>query len=164
MESNKILKYCFILIALAGCQSTTKEDMDNLFYKESHRDDLVRIPLIKPMEVISADKGSEWVFRLPYGQVMDKEIDISGIDLIGVSGSFVVIHSSRMYFDSGMREVWFVIDTAKQTETAITDEQEYNKYISENNLKSLKLMNINEVFLQFDTNGQLPWDSNNHPE
>lgn len=159
MESKTIIIGTIALFT--ACQSGGNEKtMKNEFYTESHRDDLIRIPLLDPVELISADEGNEWLMKLPFGQIRDRNLDVSAIERIGVQDSVVVVYSRSMYYDSGMREVWIIIDMKAQKETALTDEESYHSWLFSHQLQNLRLYDVNAVFKQFDHEGVLPWHEN----
>ena len=133
--------------------------MKESFYNDSHRGDLSRIPLIDPMELISAD-DHEWLFKLPYGKLKDGTETIARIDKIGVLDSIIVIHSESMYYDSQMTELWIVIDVTKKEKTIALNLEDFESALKEAKVESIVLKQVKEVFEQFDQHQKLPWKPN----
>lgn len=141
---------------LMACQNTTKKEMKPDFYTSSHEEDLSRIPLLEPMEVTSSD-GEDWLFQLPYGQVMSRDLDVSRIDRIGVLDDVVVVHSESLYYDSQMTPAWIVINAANQKEAIATSQEAYEQLLKQNHAEHLQLNQVDKVFKTFDQQHVLPW-------
>lgn len=133
---------------MTSCKETNKESN---FYEYSQKFDLYRLPLVKPYELISANKGFNWFFK-------NNNFEIE-VDSVGISDSFIVIYSSSVYKPElgGRFEQWLVINH-KTNEISVNTFEEFKEFKNNNNLT---MYDVNEVYKVFNENLQLPtkWES-----
>lgn len=156
MDNCKVAFLLAILVSAGSCQQK-KQNMSDDFYIKSKKGDLSRIPLRKPVELISADEGFTWFIKPLYGEIDPQNLEIGNIDKIGMSDSVIVAYARRIYFNSGMTQMWIIINLKERHEKAITEEAQYADYLRKNNLNSIELLNVNEVFKLFDRKKELPF-------
>lgn len=157
MEIKKIISIIIIIVLLTtSCNETrnANNSTDMEFYNFSKTSDLYRLPLVKPHELISADRGFLWFYK-------GNNIDIE-VDSIGISDLFIVIYSSSVYKPklSGRFEQWLVINHTTNEAKTINTLSEYESFKKNNNI-TVKLYSVNEVFDVFNKSLQLPseWKS-----
>lgn len=149
MGIKKIISVTLTILIIVSCRDTNKK-MD--FYEYFKTADLYRLPLVKPHELISANKGFNWFYK-------SNNFDVE-VDSVGISESFIVIYSSSVYKPElgGRFEQWLIINH-KTNETNIVNVSDEFKDFKNNN--NFTMYAINEVYNVFNENLQLPaeWES-----
>lgn len=164
MDSYKIVLKVLILFVCFSCVNSEEEHsrvkqeqvMDK-FYTSSRDSDLFRIPLIKPIQVISAvGYDDSWDLRLPYRQIqgVGRSIPIHSLTIVD---SVIIIDAGIVSLPVETTQAWFLIDMKSQRETVCRNSDEYQNDLIEKDVKSPMLYNVNEVYSQFKEKGTLPW-------
>jgi hypothetical protein len=136
--------------------SSTKQQ-DDAFYTYAKDWDLYRIPLIKPIQVISTiGYGDTWVIESPYQQI--KRAGQIGVMYITVVDSVIIVDAGIVCLPGETTQAWFLIDTKAKTEKVYTTTEAYRKGLLEAGIKEEpKLYEVNEVYRQFKEKGTLPF-------
>ena len=150
----RILIYLSILLTFISCQNTEKEMKDG-FYSNFSYGDIIRIPLIEPLELVSPDDGQNWFFKPVFNQLDNFNLEIDNVESYGVHDSLIVVYSKRLYIKSQMTEAWVVTDLSKEVERVFLTEKEYDSWIKSNDLDAIELYECNEAFQYFKNNGKL---------
>lgn len=158
MDIKTLIILLFSLV-ISSCESNTKKMKDE-FYTTHTSGDLIRIPLIKPLELVSPDEGDSWFFKPKFGQIDKNNLEIDNVSKFGIVDSVIIVYSERIYINSQMGEVWFVTDLKNKTEIAFTSNKEYIKHLNSININLNRLHNCNETFMKFRENGELPFKGN----
>ncbi|MCW3127292.1 MAG: hypothetical protein JWO03_2950 [Bacteroidetes bacterium] len=124
------------------------------FYDYSHISDLDRVPLIKPRDIVSADRGNTFTMPLWYSKLHDNQV--TGFDSVGVKGSCMAIHFDSFYTGSEMSEAWIVADTLRRDERMFTDRRSYIAYLDSGTGSGLKLYEVKMLYKNFADKGVLP--------
>lgn len=122
----KIMLQLFFLIIIS-CTSINKKEIpkekNNIeessqdeFYLNTHNGDLIRLPLIKPYELISADNGVTWFLKFQFPEKIKNKTELDNVNLIGIHDSIIVAYSKLTYLPGEMTEAWFVIDVSNNDE------------------------------------------------
>jgi hypothetical protein len=152
---KKIILLFIISVVFYSCNFNSKNEKKG-FYDYSKEYDLYRVPLIEPLEIISADRGFSWTFKLPYRQIENKDEIGGDVKKIGIDKSIIVLFTPSTYIFNSMNNAWIVVDVENKTEKAFINESEYNKYLIEKGISQIKLYEVSEVFKVFDTENKLP--------
>jgi hypothetical protein len=155
-----------VLLVLLSCNQNKKREnnsMDDIdsnkdkFYTVSHYQDLIRLPLIKPYEIYSADNGFTWFLKFRFPEKIRKKDELGGVDSIGVHDNLIVAYSKLTYLPGEMTPAWFIVDVPNKDEKVFTKEKEYKDYLTNRKLESVKFYRPKEVFEKFEKSGKLPW-------
>ncbi|AUS04920.1 hypothetical protein [Pseudotamlana carrageenivorans] len=136
--------------------SQTKQEQVDEFYTSPRDGDLFRIPLVKPVQVISTiGYGDSWMVKLPYQQINRKRsVEARSITVID---SIIIIDAGIVSLPGENTQAWFFIDTKNQKEFVCRNEDEYQKKLTEIGVASAVLYDVNEVYSQFKEKGTLPF-------
>ena len=160
MDSYKIILVFFLIFFISCGNSKQGKDMEKFnatndkFYTSSKDGDIFRIPLIKPIQIISTvGYGDSWVLKLPY---QHKEITESiEVDSAYVIDSLIIIYSKSTYLPGEMTQVWLLIDTKNQLEFVYRNYNEYQMKLNKMSITSPKLYDINELYTLFKKKGNM---------
>jgi hypothetical protein len=162
MEINKI-KYVKLLLCICysfimlNCNSDAKKKD---FYTYSRVSDLCRIPLIEPLEIISAAKGikGSWTYQMRYNSLPHK-YTIDNIDSVGVKSNIIVIFSGYTYINNRMAPCWFVINMEDQNEASFMTFRECDSALKGT---PVRMYAVEDLFRVFDGQKKLPagWRKN----
>jgi len=111
------------------------------------------IPLGDNYNLVTPDNGFSWYYKFNHEGIKGRE-EIGNIAEIAISGSHIYLHTNRMYYNSSMTDVWFVIDTDKKQEHVFTSIEDIKWLDSKDDLK---LHKVNTVYKTYKKNGELPW-------
>ena len=137
--------------------NTLAEKSNDSFYTSSKEGDLYRIPLIKPIQVISSvGIDSDWLLRLPY-QSIDRLRQIK-VDSLTVVDSVIIIDAGLVSLPGETTQAWFIIDNKNRTEKIYTTKEAYIKdLVSIGTKEDTKLYEVNGVYRKFKEKGKTPW-------
>jgi hypothetical protein len=154
-DNKKIIGIFFLLLFGVSCLPDKKSKKG--FYEYSRRSDLCRIPLIEPLELISAARGVEgtWTYNLIYGGIRNTH-NIGFSEKVGIYDSMIIIYSSNAYVYDQMTPAWFVIDRRKKVEKAFIDTAAYARFLKINKMPTVQLHNIATLFWEFEKSQKLP--------
>jgi hypothetical protein len=152
-----MIKY-FFLIALSFLISCNNH---RSFYEYSTKEDLYRIPLIEPYELITnfgtddyrhEEPYTTWDLKLIYGHYPFSSARAEGINI--TNG---VIYGYRPG-NSDQVERRFVIIPKEREEIIFKDqEKEWRSFLASKGIDSIKFYNVWEVFDKFRSDKTLPW-------
>ena len=114
------------------------------------------MPIFEPVEILSYGSGTHWFIKFSYNNTnLQGHSDINCIKEIGLKDSILVVKSgdiSFRYNGENQCPSWLILNFKTKTEKIILSQQEL-----ENEIKGLKLKNIDTLFMKFnedkDSNG-----------
>ena len=157
MRNGKIYLVCLMMWFshfFMGCNNTSKKG----FYDYSSYSDLVRVPLIEPYEIISADQGNTFTFMLPFDKInkLYYTDQITPTDSIGINDNFIVLYTKGMNLGSNKTQAWFLIDIKNKDEVAFTKHEEFQEFIHSKKIGTIKLYDCKSIYSVFASKGSLP--------
>lgn len=162
MEGYKIIQIFLIFFFISCGNSKQGRNMETIninvdnFYTSSKVGDLYRIPLIKPIQIISSiGYGDSWVLKLPYQQI-EANVSIE-VDSVCLIDSLIIIYSKSTYLPGGMTQVWLLIDTKNKLELVYRNYNEYQMNLNKMNITSPIFYDVNELYTQFKKKGYMPF-------
>lgn len=166
MGDNKITTCVvfFLFCLLYSCtvekepESDGEKRQNNEFYTLLKFEDLYRIPLIEPLELISTGPGGgEWFIQFPYGEVKGKE-QVSVLSATVVD-STVLFQSDIIYFrgEHDMRNHWFLIDVRNKSQEVYKTEDEFLQVLAKRGIKKPVLYEVDTLFTHFQRTRRLPY-------
>lgn len=141
----------------ASCRHGKKsEKKEDYFYLNDGGLGLKRIPLIKPYEAKN-EMSDEWRIKLQTPQLL--ELSIHHVKEINVIDSLILVHAKGDVSLRGVKcqEAWFVLLPAVNMEKGFLKEDEFLSFLSERNIKFLRLREINTVYDQFKRDKKIVW-------
>lgn len=103
-----------------------KQTNTNHFYDTRKINDLYRVPLLEPIELISADEDS-WFLAV---NSFKKGVKRMHVEAVGITDSILVGYVSSVYLDSKMTKAWYVIDYPEKKIEYFTDSHAYQQEIA----------------------------------
>jgi hypothetical protein len=151
---KNLLLFFFLTNVLWGCINPANHNADNdNFYTDKGSWDAVRIPLIKPYELLRLNGNSEWTMNL------DAPSSVTNIKEINIVGDVIVIHSGQTYCNNvEVSEAWFVVVPNKHIEKGFDNKLAFNKYLLSLGHKA-GFQNVEKVFQIFNRRGKIDWDT-----
>jgi hypothetical protein len=148
---------CFFMYAFWGCNNATKKEdvKDNFYTKTNASWDAVRIPLIKPYELLKLNGSKEWDMNL-------QEIpgSVSNVKEVNVLQDIIVIHSGETYCNNAkVNEAWFAIMPEKHTEKGFEKKEDFDKYVSSLQIANPKFYDADNVYHVFSINKAIDWQA-----
>ena len=132
--------------------------MKSDFYSSTRKQDLYRIPLINPHELISPGGiGYDWFYKVQYKNNIDLDTKDLHIEQVGVQDSLIVLYTSSVYVEHKMSKAWFIIDYKEKLMYTYTTFQTYKEYFQKKESKELLLYNVDDVYSDFKNKVRLPW-------
>lgn len=142
-----------LILLLASCFSENKDNsaVSDPFYTDARREDLDRLPLLKPLELYSAD-GDSWFFDLPFGEAEGQK-QISCI-MVGMKDSILVAYAGMVSFPGETTDAWFCLDLDNHTTTVFHTPGAFRSNAFN---ASVELHSVRRSARQFQQTGNLPW-------
>jgi hypothetical protein len=134
-----------------GNHSVAEKQAQDPFYTQTRREDLDRLPLLKPLEMYSPD-GQTWFFDLPFGPA--EQQDQVPCFMAGIKDSVLIVYTETISLPGESINAWFRFDLDKQTTTVYRSSEEFRSNAFN---ASVKLYSVNKVAAQFQKTGELPW-------
>ena len=157
---KKIAFTCWLLI---GCNPVTNKQN---FYSFTRSDDLWRLPLAEPYELISPTNTDWFLVLKPHPNLhpdyvtIGDEFQLSSIDSAGLLKSVIVLHSTYVYWPrlSGSYKSTLILDTASHKVWLFPDQEEIKirRRLSELNVSDIRLLPINSIVRNFQDSLKLP--------
>ena len=159
------MRQIFIIFAavylLLSCNVRTeqkkqaKEVKDDFYIKERGLD-MIRLPLIKPYEVLRLNGSNEWIMNLEAGTL---QFSVSNVKEVNVIDSIIVVHSSDITYLRGEKvgNAWFIIKPSQQSEQGFTVESEFLSELKNQGINKPVFYNIDELYKEFVETGKLRW-------
>ena len=151
-----IISYSIIFVVLS-CKNVRKEKKveDNFYTKTNSSWDAIRLPLIKPYELIKLNGSNEWNMNLQ--ETPGSISDIKGINVIG---NIIVIHSGETYCNNEkVGEAWFAVVPEKHVEKGFNKKEDFDNYIFILKISDIKFRNVDKVYDSFMVNKKIDWQS-----
>lgn len=164
MKRNRAIKFIGVsCIGLLFYFSCIRED----FYSDTMADfDLLRLPLIKPFAIYSADIQYAESWNASVSEEDSKIIfdgvripGRPGIDSVGINGSLILVYSSHEIINGHMTSAWFVFDTEIKKGIHFLDQKGFYEHLENKfNIYSVKFYDPTTVYTEFRENNKLPSD------
>ena len=150
------VKY-LIATLFVGCSAITCKNVDD-FYYSSQVEDLWRLPLIKPYELINLRNSdsthpatNEW--QLDFFQKTEYVGDLfTRVYKINVKNKIIYGYGKGVYKD------YFAIDTRINKEYFFDNKKDWNDFLNKNSIDSTNILNAWNTFYEFHRNATLPWE------
>jgi len=152
-----MIKY-FFLIALSFLVSCNNQ---RSFYDYYRKEDLYRMPLIEPYELINifgSDKDrhnemvSAWDLKLIYGHY---SFSSARAEEINVVNGIIFGYTPKSNLEPDIR--FIIIPKEKEEKVFKEQESEWRSFLAYKGIDSIKLYNVWEVFDKFRSDKTLPW-------
>lgn len=132
-----------------------KEVKDDFYIKERGLDN-IRLPLVKPYEVLRLNGSKEWIMNLEVGTL---QFSVSNVKEVNVIDSIVIVHSSDITYLRGEKlgNAWFIIKPSQQSEQGFALESEFLSELKNHGINKPEFYNIDELYKEFVETGKLKW-------
>ena len=171
MKRSQLFSVLFITVVLSACSIGTLQDQKN---KDSFYSDLggdaMRIPLIKPYEMLKLNQQLEINRKLGWGIQLhlspsEKELyyynAIYDIQKIAIENGIIMVYSiypQEVDADAGQKVLyWFVIIPDKKIETGFDTEAEFLSYLQSHGIEQPQWLRPDKAYEQFYETGCLNW-------
>lgn len=160
-QLNNVMKFLliiclgYLLNLFPACKSKPKENKtEDKFYTTSTSSwDAVRLPLIKPYELIKLNGTEEWMMN--FQQIVGSASNVKEINVID---SAIVLHCGKTYCKyEEVREAWYLIIPDKQKEECFSTEDDLLKYLALIKKSKPELYSVDSVYNQFDKTKRVDW-------
>ena len=119
------------------------------FYTSKGSYDAVRIPLIKPYELMKLNGDSTWVMNL-----IETPGSVSHIRGVSVRGNFIFLKAGESYCNNeSVKASWTIIDVLQRTEKCFKDQESF----AEASKVQITFRDPNVVYKEFNDKGRLYW-------
>jgi hypothetical protein len=149
-----------ISCSLLTCTNTNpknekgKEKVEDNFYVNKGSYDAIRIPLIKPYELIKLNGSSEWTMNL-----WEVPGSVSNVKEISVKNKLIMIHADETYCNNNkVKEAWIVINPAKKIEQCFDHKKGFEDFLTSLQLNPETLYVPDKVYEKFNANGKVVWE------
>lgn len=148
------IKYLAVTILIA-CSAITCNTTDD-FYYYSQVEDLWRLPLIKPYQLINL-KNSDSTEPMTAGWELEfNQKNEFGGNLFSRTKNINVKRSIIYGYGKGL-VTYFAIDTRINKEYFFEDKNEWNSFLNKHLIDTSSLLNVWNTFYEFHRNATLPW-------
>jgi hypothetical protein len=131
------------------------------FYDDFAREDLYRLPLLKPYELINIygidphdEVAQAWSLELHYIKFNGYDDHVLATD-IQVSNGVIFGHGRSL--ENFAPNDWFVIIPAQKVEQVFSKKVDWTAYLKQKNIQPEKLYRIWPVFQKYKDSAFLPW-------
>ena len=137
-----------------GCKERKSKKSEDKFYTHTTSSwDAVRIPLIKPYELIRTNGSMEWTMNLN-----TIPGSVSNIKEVNVLKNVIVIHSGETYCNNEkVQEAWVLVMPDKNIEQCFESKQDFDKQLSSLQISNPKFYAADKIYDQFDKNKKIDW-------
>lgn len=160
MKSVVIFFSSITIIFFLSCTDTgqkkqTKEVKDDFYIKERGLDN-IRLPLIKPYEVLRLNGAKEWIMNLEANTL---QFSISNVKELNVIDSVIIVHSVGITYLRGenVPDAWFIIKPSVQVEQGFADKKEFLLQLKKYGISEPKFYDIDFLYNDFVKNSKLKW-------
>lgn len=140
------------ILSLFSCSNNNdkklEKKVDN-FYVSKGSYDAVRIPLIKPYEIIKLNGSNEWSLNL-----VEIPGSVSNVNGVSVKKNFIFLHSGESYCnDQKVKESWVIIDTENKSEQCYNRKKDFDTQIK----GSTEFKSPDIVYKEFNDKSKIIW-------
>ena len=155
MTVNRISILLFALLVNTSCKDK------NSFYTHTTKEDLYRLPLIEPYELINIygsdndrheEAYSTWQVDLKYGHY-----PFSSARAVQVNVTNGIIYGWRPRTDQDVERRFVIIPKEKEEKVFKNQEPEWREYLKQKGIDSIKMYDVWTLFDEFRRNKILPW-------
>lgn len=148
MKNAFLFMTIFSLFSCFNSDNKTPKKVDR-FYVSKGSYDAIRIPLIKPYELIKLNGSNEWSLNL-----VQIPGSVSNIEGISVKGDFIFLYSGESYCNNEkVKESWVIIDTQKKIEQCFSIKKNFETQIE----GSPNFREPDVVYKEFNDNNKIIW-------
>ncbi|WP_046246091.1 hypothetical protein [Hymenobacter terrenus] len=156
-----LLYCCGLALLLAGCAPEVKNPDGSpaeAFYTESSIGDGVRLPLLKPYEILRLTGETHWLMNCFNGLG-----SIDQVNKVAVVDSVMVLYAAGKIADklreSYISEAWYVIIPAKKVELQFDHRKDFVAYLRTLHVDParVRLYPIDSVFASFERKYPIDW-------
>lgn|GEM_PF-903752 len=153
-ENKSFILISLFAIMIVGCLDKDEKNSKDPFYTNANASwDVIRIPLIKPYELIQLNGSGEWTMNL-----QKTPSSASNVKGIAVVDSTILIHSVQTYCqDELVPEAWFIVSKQHKIEKGFVKAVEFKKVLLSIGIKNLKFHNVDSVFNSFSSGESIQW-------
>lgn len=149
------MKKAFLIMSMFSffsCFNNNNKKVENQgdnFYVNKGSYDAVRIPLIKPYELIKLNGSSEWNLNL-----VEIPGSVSKVNGVSVKGNTIFLHSGESYCNNEkVKESWVVIDVERKVEECFNLQESFE----DKNKGSIDFREPDNVYKEFNDKGKIVW-------
>ena len=146
-----------ILVLVYSCNFT-----NDSFYNDSRREDLSRLPLIKPYELINvakeyrSDRSRCWGLKFKRSYEIEKPLKYDFVNAAWVNIEDSVIYGHG-WDQNSFPNYYFIIDTKTDQEKVFAEEKAWRETLTSLKCKPDVLHDIWPLFEDFKEHNKLPW-------
>ncbi|SEA63447.1 hypothetical protein SAMN05192529_1365 [Arachidicoccus rhizosphaerae] len=150
---------CVFAVLLCACwgKENHTQNKDPFYLSTMASWDAIRVPLIKPYEILQLNGEKQWILGLkvlPMG--------IGNIKEVNVLHNMIFIHSGKtssidIQNNVEWNEGWFIIIPHKHIEKGFGNKTDYDKFLLSQKIDIPKLYDINKVYAKFIKKGEIGW-------
>ncbi len=141
-----------LTLSLFSCfNNNNKKDQgeEDNFYVSKGSYDAVRIPLIKPYELIKLNGSNEWNLNL-----VEIPGSVSNVNEVSIKGNFIFLRSGESYCNNEkVKKSWVIIDTKNKSEQCFNRQEDFENVNKEDT--NFKVPDI--VYKEFNDKGEIIW-------
>jgi hypothetical protein len=151
-----------LLAALVGCEPQAKNPDGSpaeAFYTEVSIGDGVRLPLLKPYEVLRLSGSPDWIMNghddLPGAAYVDKVAVLNDVLLLHSRAKIDVVEADTAFYP----EAWYIISPTKKQQHTFATRQEFGAFLAAQHLDParVRLYPIDSVFASFQKKYPIDW-------
>lgn len=160
---RSIFSIIIILAIMNGCSKNEMHFRNNdPFYRSSGEIDFLRLPLLKPYDVIKGSDEHGWTIDLfsPSNESSHYLSVFHSKKIAVENGKIFVYTNSSEQGNKGRNEknlFWFILNPENEKEIGFSSEDEFLSYIESNGLNEPKWIDIDKAYEQFNETGCLNW-------
>ncbi len=148
-----------------SCVNNTETMEEDTFYSECGGWSMVRLPLIKPYEVLSIDPETTdniWSIKFDSDELFSTDhvqrITVEDSIIYVLSGIFNGEGDSTALVGSMYPTVWYIINTKNGDKRGFHDIEVFNNYLLLNRYPHPHWYDIDSLFIEYcQNNKKLPW-------
>lgn len=148
MEYYKTLKILLISVILICCRQKSGRESEMKFYESSKTFDMYRLPLIRPIELLSADEGNSWICRYNFKSLSGRS-EIDNIEKVGIFKGFIALYCPLTFNGNSMSETWVLIDVLGNSDVIFNEQIKFESYLKKNDLNQMKLISVDSAYKNF---------------
>jgi len=144
-----------LIYILTGCQQSVTQNTDT-FYTDKGGVDYMRVPLIKPYELLSIPGHDNWAARLKENTL---NVSVDSVKMANVFQNIILLYSTNTVFQSEpVRELWVVIIPNKHVEVGFDNFKECAAYLRKQGVKGeIRLNYIENIRYYFADHDVINW-------
>lgn len=142
-----------ISFSLFSCVNNNKKKepiIEDNFYTSKGSYDAVRIPLIKPYELIKLNGSNEWVLNL-----FEIPGSVSNVKEVSVKEGLIFLHSGESYCNNEkVKESWIIINPSNTLEQCFSHQDEFKRSVK----TKITFTVPDTIYKEFNHKGKINWE------